>query len=323
MTLQVVTYGNGRMMDLKGRVTSVNVSGDIAKAYRTATVTVINTSDGRKQVIKFENGRELRIIHDSKEMFRGIIFSHEIDETGMTTLTVHDFNIYLVKNTVSVNYADKRADQMLSLLCRDFGLEVGTLDNTGYVLRKHTMRGKTIFQVVSEALIETQKQTGKRYRIRSTEGKVELYEVDSVLSDVFIFRDGANLMTASFSESIEDIQTKVRLTGGDENNPITVVKTSPLTDKYGVMQYYEHFTDIKAADKLNAKATGMLESLSRPKQSFRISALGVSAVKSGTAVGIINEMTGINGYFSVEADSHSFEGSGAYTMSLTLTKLTG
>src|SRR4051794_19742314 len=88
MTLQVFAYGNGKMIDLHGRVTGVTVGGDIAKAYRTATVTVLNTSDGRKQTIKFENGKELRIMYDKKEMFRGIIFSHEINETGMTTLTV-------------------------------------------------------------------------------------------------------------------------------------------------------------------------------------------------------------------------------------------
>lgn len=323
MTLQVITYGNGRMIDLDGRITGVTVGGDIAKAYRTANVTVLNTSDGRKRSIKFENGKELRIMHDKKEIFRGIIFSHEIDETGMTALTAHDYNIYLTKNTVSVNYANKRADQMLSQLCKDFGIAIGTISNTGYVLRKHTMRGKTVFQVVSEALFETQRQTGRRYRMRNTAGKVELYEVDSVLSEVFQFRDGTNLISATYGESIEDMQTKVRLTGGDEKKPITAFKTSPLAEKYGVMQYYEHFTDIKEAGRLNAKASAMLDSLSRPKQSFRITSLGVSAVKSGSAVGIINEMTGIDGYFSVEADSHTFNANGLYTMSLTLTKLTG
>lgn len=317
--LQVFAYANGRYMELDGRVKGATVGGDTAKSYRTANVNIVNAVTLRKSVLQFENGKELRILYDGAEVFRGIVMQHTINTDADTTLTAHDFNFYLTKNADSVNYKNKRADEILRDLCSKFNIPVGNLTNTQYVLKKFIKSG-TVYELVIAALKETQLQTGKSYRLRSKGGLVELTDTEQVEA-VATLLNGQHITSAEYSESIEDAQTQVKLTGGDEKKPITAIVTGPTAGQYGVLQHYEHISDVKKASELRAKAKAMVDEMSRPKTSVKVDALGNTDVMSGTAVGVIESMTRLSGAYTVESDSHEFSADGSYTMSLTLTKL--
>lgn len=317
--LQVFAFANGRYMELDGRVKSVTVGGDTAKCYRTASVSIINAVNLRKSVLQFENGKELRVLYDGVEVFRGIVMQHTINTDADTTLTAHDFNFYLTKNADTVNYKDKRADEILRDLCSKFNVPVGNITNTNYVLKKFIKSG-TVYELVMATLKETQLQTGKAYRLRNKNGQVELTDVEQV-DTVVTLKNGQTITSAEYSESIEELQTQVKLTGGDEKKPITALATAPTAGQYGVTQHFEHISDVKKASELQAKAQAMVAEMSRPKTSVKVDALGNTAVMSGTAVGVIESMTRLSGTYTVESDSHDFDASGSYTMSLTLTKL--
>lgn len=317
--LKVYAYANGRYMELDGRVKSVTVGGDTAKSYRTASVSIINAVTLRKSVLQFENGKELRVIYDGVEIFRGIVMQHTINTDADTTLTAHDYNFYLTKNADTVNYKNRRADEILHDLCSKFGIPVGSIANTRYVLKKFIKSG-TVYELIMEALKETQLQTGKTYRIRNRNGAVELTDIEQV-DAVVTLKNGQHITSAEYSESIEDLQTRVKLTGGDEKNPITAIATATTSGQYGVMQHYEHISDVKKASELRQKAKAMADEMSRPKTSVRVEALGNPIVMSGTAVGVIESMTRLSGTYAVESDSHNFNADGSYLMSLTLTKL--
>lgn len=317
--LQVITYANGNYVALDGRVTSVTVGGDTAKAYRTCSVDVLNASNMRQSVLTFQNGKELRVIYDNVEVFRGIIMQHGIDTDGQTQLVAHDYNFYLTKNADTVNYKNMTADAILKDLCGKFGIPTGEIVGTGYVLKKFIKSG-TIYDLVMHALSETQRQTSKIYRLRNRNGGVELTDISQVVATV-VLENGKQILSASYNESIEDIQTAVKLTGGDEENPVTVIVKAPNASEYGSMQHYEHVSDVKKASELQAKANSMADEMSRPKREYKVSCLGDTAVMSGSAVGVIESMTRLSGTFTVEADSHKFEAGGLYTMDLTLSKI--
>lgn len=317
--LRVFTYANGRMTDLDGRVKSVKVSGDTAKCYRTASVDIINAVHMRESVLTFENGKELRVMYDNVEVFRGIVMQNGIDTNANTTLVAHDYNFYLTKNADTVNYKNKTADEILKDLCGKFGIPTGEIDGTQFKLKKFIKSG-TVYDLVMEALNETQLQTGKTFRIRNKGGVVELHDTSKVVATV-ILRNNKDIMSASYNESIEDIQTKVKLTGGDEKKPITAIETAPNASQYGTTQHYEHISDVKKASELKAKAKAMVAEMSKPKRSYNVEALGDTSVMSGTSVGVIESMTRLSGSYTVESDNHSFSAGGNHTMSLTLTKL--
>lgn len=320
MRLRVLYYQDGMVRDIPYK--SVEFSGDASQAYRSCTVEVSNTIDGRTKLIPFKVGGELRLLYDNKEIFRGIIFEIGINAEGSQSLTVHDYNVYLTKNSDTVRFEKLTATQIISALCNKFGIQVGTLVDTRYVIERLIERGKTIYEIILDALIETQKATGKRYRLRNIEGKLELVDVDAP-HERLIIENRRNIIGATFSESIEDTRTRVKLTGGDEERPVTVEVSSPNAAQYGVMQHYEHNSDVNTVSELRPLANELLAQLSLPKQEFSIEAIGDIDVISAKTVEVNESMTGINGAFYIESDSHKFEANGMHIMSLSLSRKGG
>lgn len=319
LKLRVIYYGDGKMRDLEGSVKSVEVSGDTAQAYRSCSLTLNNTRNGRNYAIPFKNGGEIRVYYGSTEFFRGILFTTSIDSSGAQSLKAHDYNVSLTKNSDTVKFADKTASQILAALCGKYGIKTGAIANTKHVIKRFIVRGKTLFEIVTMALTLTQKATGKRYRLRNVAGLLELVEVAAQVKRL-VLENRRNIIDASFSESIEDLKTRVKLTGGDENKPVTVEVSSPNAKQYGIMQHYEHNSDVKSAKVLRPLADQLLAELSKPKQEFSVNAIGDIDVVSAMSVIADEAMTGIRGTFYISSDSHKFEANGVHTMALTMSR---
>ncbi|MGN7387719.1 XkdQ/YqbQ family protein [Sporosarcina sp. SAFN-015] len=319
MKLRVLYFHNGVMRDLAGGLQSVEIGGDTAQAFRTCSIALNNTRDGRRYAIPFKNGGELRVHYGDIEFFRGVIFESSIDAKGAQSLKAHDANVYLTKNNDTVRFVGKTATQIIATLCGKYGIPTGSLATTRHVIPKFIVRGKTLYEIAVLALTETQKATGKRYRLRNVAGKLELVEVTASVKHLTL-ENGRNIIDASYSESIEEVRTRVKLTGGDENKPVTVEVSSPSASKYGIMQHYEHNSDVKSVKQLKPLADALLAELSKPKQEFNVTVIGDIDVVSATSVLVNETMTGIKGAFYVAADSHKFEANGLHTMSLRLTR---
>ena len=144
--LRVIYYQDGQLRDLTGSFQSVTVSGDTAQAYRTCSVELNNTRDGRHYAFPIKNGAEIRIQYFGREILRGIIFDTSINTTGTQTLKAHDYNVYLTKNSDTVRFVGKTATQIIATLCAKFGIKTGTLANTRHVIPKFIVRGKTVYE---------------------------------------------------------------------------------------------------------------------------------------------------------------------------------
>lgn len=317
--LRVIYYSGGKVRDLADCLLGVELSGDTATAYRSCSISLNNTRDGRGKVISFVQGGEIRVSLGKREIFRGVIFGSNITTSGAQSLTVHDYNAYLTRNSDTVRFVGKTASQVVAEVCKNHGIKTGAIANTKYVIPRHIIRGKTLFEIIVTALTTTQKATGKRYRVRNVAGLLELVEVTAQVKRL-VLENKRNILDASYSESIEDVKTRVKLTGGDEDKPVTVVASSGRSANYGIMQHYEHNSDAKTAKELKPLADALLAELSKPKQEFSINALGDIDVVSATTVIADEVMMGIRGTFYVSADSHKFESSGLHTMSLILTR---
>lgn len=319
LKLRVIYYGDGKMRDLEGSILTVEVSGDSMQAFRSCSLTLNNTRNGRNYAIPFKNGGEIRVYYGTTEFFRGILFTTSIDSTGAQSLKAHDYNVSLTKNSDTVKFADKTASQILTTLCGKYGIKTGAIVNTGHVIKRFIVRGKTLFEIVIMALNVTQKATGKRYRLRNIGGLLELVEVTAQVKRL-VLENKRNIIDASFSESIEDLKTRVKLTGGDEDKPVTVEVSAPNAEDYGIMQHYEHNSDLKSVKELRPLADQLLAELSKPKQEFNVSAIGDIDVVSAMSVIADEAMTGIRGTFYISTDSHKFEVNGVHTMTLTMTR---
>lgn len=317
--LRVIAYVNGKLNPLDGRIESVSIEGSIGRCFRICNVSFINAKTLRERSIDFKLGAEVRVLYDNKEVFRGVLFGQSIDTNGEQSLTAYDYNVYLVKNFDTVVAKNKTATQILKDLCARYGIETGQLADTQHVIKSHIVRGKSLDEIVGVALTTTEKATGKKFRLANFEGKLTLINVKEEMKSVVI-QNGKNLMSANYSESIDEVRTSVKLTGGDEKKPIVATATSDLTSQYGQMQYYEHHSDVKKTSELDLLARSILTNLSTPKREFKVEAIGNTEVTSGVNIAVKDAMTGVQGAFYVSADTHSFNADGTYSMSLQLSR---
>lgn len=319
MTLKVTYFSSGKAYYLTPLITNIEWSGETTVAARRCVITFNNTLEGTKKAVSIRLGKEIRFYKDSNELFRGIIFATDCDSSGAFTVTAYDFNHYLTKNSESMVFTTVKASDVIKQLCKKFGIEHGAIEDTGYVIPKLILRNKTIYDMMTIALTETRKKTGKVFLLSNEKGKLILRERKKQVKRIRI-KDGSNLLSASYSESIEDLRNSVRLTGdgGEESKGVTV-QSDDSVKKYGLMREKQHEGD-KSDSELGTIARELLKELNKVEQESNVEAIGHTSIIAGKSVQVAEKMTGIKGGFYVIADTHYFEPGGSHTMSLRISK---
>lgn len=305
--------------DITDFVKTVTWSGHSEKFNRQMNVTILNTKDGRKPAFKITEGHTITFEWEGAVLFVGIIFAYDVDIDGNMTLTCFDSNVYFTKSNDIRKFTNKKASDIIRQLAQDFGIPIGTIADTGYVIPLLILRNKSLYEMILITLILTRKQTGKRFFVGNKGGKLTLSTPASV-EQRFILKAGANILGASYSLSIEDTKTQVKVTGGDKKKPITsVVKDGALRKKYGVMQHVEEMDEKATASQVKQRAAALLKEMAVINDQANVDAFGIPEVITGSAIYVVESMTGLVGGYYVSNDSHTFAG-GLHTMSLELTR---
>ncbi|WP_068613487.1 XkdQ/YqbQ family protein [Paenibacillus tuaregi] len=319
MSWSVAYIEGGVQTFLDPIVKSVKWSGDNKQASRKLVVEMSNTADMRSRLQRPQKGNELRLIlNEKKELFRGVIFSDQIDAQGQMSLTAYDENIYLTKNKDTRIFRGMTASAVVNKLCGDFSIDTGEIKDTGFVIPKLVFRDKTLFEMMIMAINETRKQTGEQFYLTSRKGKLHLLprkeqEVKWVLEN------GVNILGVSYSQSIEEMKTQIKVVGGDSKKKELTASAmdAGLIQRFGIMQHLEKPDQSMTKSQMEQRAKQLLEDMGTIDDEAHVECLGIDEVVSGSAVYVKESMTGILGGYYVSSDDHSFEG-GVHKMSLTL-----
>lgn len=320
MTISLRYYESSSVYKIiTSMVKSIGWSGQTTQVSRKCDVSLHNTLNGTTKAVDIQVGKEVRLYDDGDEIFRGIIFEIDAESDGSFSFIAWDYNYYLTKNTDTQKFVKQKASQIISTLCKRYGISAGTITDTGYVIPKLILRDKTIYDMITIALTETRKKTGKVFLLGNEKGKLVLHERKTQVKRLQI-KDGSNLLSASYSESIEGLRNSVRITGksGEDAKGVTV-SDSASVKKYGLMREKEHESDL-TDKKLKPIADALLKELNKVEKESEVEALGDSSIISGKMVQVSEKMTGISGGFYVIEDDHSFEANGLHRMSLGVSK---
>jgi hypothetical protein len=313
-TIIAVTYDG---MDITPLVKSVEWSGHSESPYRSLNVSLINTLNGRTQAVKFANGKAIEFWNTTERLFRGVLFAIDITDKGEMSLTAYDENIYLTKSTESRKFTNVKASDIAKRICSDFGIPVGKISDTGYVIPKLICREKSLYDILLMALTLTKKQTGKRFFITNKAGKFHLTAAADQTSK-WLIENGSNITGANYSQSIEETITQVKVIGGKDDAIVVTQKNAGLQKLYGVMQTVEKLDEDSTRSQVEQRAQTLLKERGVIDDQATVDALGIDEVVTGTAVYVRESMTEIIGGYYVSSDSHSFSNNGAHTMSLVL-----
>lgn len=299
-------------------IETATLSGDTSKFNRTLTLKMLATEDGRKRAFTIEEGAPIAFRYEDKVLFVGIVFAQEISHDGNFSITCYDSNVYLAKSNDSRIFINKKASDIIRTLATDFGVLIGNIADTGYVIPYLRLSNQTLYDMILKALTITRKQTNRRFFIGNKGGRLTLTE--GVTNTRYLFKDGENLISASYSRSIEETKTQVKVIGGPKGKEsVVVVKDADKRKKYGVLQALEEMDEKATASQVKQRAEALLKEQSVVAEQLSVNVLGVPEVDVGTPVYIVNSMTATNGGYYVTSVSHEYS-AGLHTMSLELTR---
>lgn len=315
--IQLILIKNKVQYDISQLVNQVKWSGKKGSAPRTLQFTLLNDNNLTKSGINIEDGHTCIFKYDGSEVFRGIILRQDENSSGKkATYKAYDLGIYLSNNKDTFSFTNKRADQIFKNICKRYGITVGSVANTKYVIGELIQSKKKAWDCFLSALSKTYKHTGKRYYIRSEKGKLNLLKRSDDVVDI-IAETGVNILDYKKTKSYEKIVTRI-VCYNDDNSLVTSAKNTSLESKIGIFQDVINYDDEKTTAQLKKLCQTTLSEKSKITHSVSISVLGNVKLISGRCINVIIKPLGISRKFYIDSDTHTFNYDGTYETSLTL-----
>lgn len=303
--------------DVTQLVEQVKWKGRKGSSSRTLAVTLID-DDGYKHArsgIDVEQGHQCIFSYDGTELFRGIIMAQTQSHQKKLQFTAYDNGIYLANNKDTFCYENKTASDVFRDCCARFGLPVGEVAKCSYKIPELTKSKTTAFDAIADALSLDFDATGIRHYVASSKGKLSLLtRRENILQ--WVIEVGQNITSYSYSRSIEDIKTRVKMVS-KEGTTVAEKSNAELEKKIGIFQEIDQPDESLTAAQVNDLIASIMEEKGTPERTLSVEAMGIAEVISGIGVYIIIPELGISRTFYVDEDTHTFEDN-KHTMSLKL-----
>ena len=234
----------------------------------------------KDEIINFEEGNPVAFKVDNTNLFYGFVFRKKRDKEQIIKTTAYDQLRYL-KNKDTRVYVNKRADEVVRSIASDFQLNVGMLENTGYVIAKKTESNQSLFDIILNALDETIRNRKEMYVLYDDFGKLCLKNLERMKVGLVIDEEtGENFDYESSIDSDTYNQIKLTYDNSDTGKrEVYMAKDSSNIEKWGVLQYFDTI-DEKTNGAVKARA--LLDLYNQKTRSLEIkNALGDIRVRGG------------------------------------------
>lgn len=266
----------------------------------------------------FDEGSAVSMKVDGHKAFYGFVFRKGASRADTIDVVAYDQLRYL-KNKDTYVYKAKTAADVVRMVSGDFQLNLGTVEDTGFVIESRVEDNKTLFDIIQTALDLTLKNTKRMYVLYDDFGHLCLQDVESMQLDLLI--DAESGQNYEYVSSIdEDTYNQVKLIRENEetgNREVFLEKDSSNINKWGVLQYFD---TIEEQSNGQAMAAELLGYFNRVTKTLTVEkAFGDPRVRAGCSVAVrldLGDMK-VGSMMVVERVKHRYAG-GFHTMDLIL-----
>lgn len=269
-------------------------------------------------ILNIQEGNAVQFNKDGQEVFYGYIFKKSFGKDRMISITCYDQLRYF-KNKDTYVYAGKTCDQVVRMMCGDFGLRVGNIENTGYVIPKRLESNKTLFDIVQNALDVTLTNTKRLFVLYDEYGQIMLKNIASMKVPILI--DEETGLDFDYTSSI-DSQTYNQIKLVYENKEtgmrdIYMTKDTEHINEWGVLQYFE---SLQEGENGTAKAEALLQLYNRKTRNLTVKdAFGDLRIRAGASPMVRLNLgdVALSNFMVCDKVTHKFKAN-EHTMDLTL-----
>ena len=162
------------------------------------TFTVLKMKD---EEMSFLEGDPVTLYYDEDPVFVGYVFTKSRDREHRIKVTCYDQLRYL-KNKYTYIFEKKKATEIIKSMCEDFSLNIGTFDDTKYIIPTIAEENKSALDIVLDVLQESLVNTGEMYVFYDDCGKLQLKNVANMTTGTLIYDQSAE--NFDYSSSIDD-----------------------------------------------------------------------------------------------------------------------
>lgn len=277
----------------------------------------------KDDILDFSEGSAVRLRVDGEKIFFGFVFKQQRTKDQIITVTAYDQLRYL-KNKDTKVYENKTAAQFIRMTAEDFQLNVGTMEDTGYIIPSRVEENTSLFEMFENALDLTLVNTGEMFVLYDDFGKLTLKSLSSMYVGVpgaYLVIDEETGENFDYISSIDDsTYNKIKLTYDNEESgkrDVYIAQDSSNINRWGILQYFD---TLQKGEDGQAKADALLELYNKKTRNLKITnALGDNRVRAGSMV-VINLDLGdikLKNFMLVEKVKHTYRES-EHWMNLTL-----
>ncbi|MBR1810263.1 MAG: hypothetical protein IJ766_01265 [Clostridia bacterium] len=287
---------------------AVTVSSVAEIAAATMTFTVAGDADG-----EIVNGSPVALRFCGEPVFYGYVFSVVRKPNGLTAVTCYDQLRYL-KNRDSFVFTGTYA-ALLKTIAAKYGLRLGTVENTGYVIQRKIYEN-TLLDILADAASITREQTGKTYIIYDDFGSLTLKSADGMATGVFLDPDNVRLLRERRSID-QGVYNRIVLARDDTATGVRSLYAANDMQRqlqWGILQYYA-----KDGDSVSPLQTAKNLLSLYDREDVTVEALGCAgnvSVRGGSLVMLSQDGGAYRSARCVSA-AHTFAG-GVHLMDLKL-----
>lgn len=272
----------------------------------------------KDELLNIVEGNPVRLRFGDTKVFYGFIFTLKRDKGDSIKVIAYDQLRYL-KNKDTYVYSNKKASNVVRMLAEDFRLQVGQIDDTGFVIASRVEDNKTLFDIIHTAMDLTLQSTGRLYVLYDDFGQLTLKNIENMKLNLLVDEEtGENF---DYTSTIDgETYNKIKLAYNNKDTgkrEIYLSQDSAHMNDWGVLQYSETI-DENVNGK--AKADALLSLYNQKTRNLSISgALGDIRVRAGSSVVVklnLGDMS-LQHFMLVEKVKHKFQ-QGHHTMNLTL-----
>lgn len=286
--------------------------------YRSMMPTKAAFSVLKDNIINFNEGSEVKIETGGKKIFKGYVFTKTRSKDGVIKVTAYDQLRYL-KNKGTYNFYNISGSDIVKQIAKDYRIEVGEIENSGYIISELISDGKTLFDVIQTAVDITYENTGRLYILFDNFGKLSFKRAESMVQDYMVQDSTAE--NFSYTSTIDSgVYNQIRLTLKGRNGIIQEYfkKDEKNISRWGVLQYNG---SVEKEENGNAKAENLLKLHNKCMRKLSINgAFGDMNVRGGSIIYVRTDETGdikIDQKMTVEYCKHCFRGN-VHTMDMNL-----
>ena len=263
-------------------------------------------------------GDLVSVTYGDTKVFVGYVFQRSQNKSGVVDITAYDQTKYF-NNSDTYVFENIKASDVLKRIAKDYGMTVGTIEDTSIVIPSIVEDNQTLFDIVYNALDKTVVSGTKVFVFYDDYGKLTLKSLDSMRVNLLLCEDTVG--DYNYTASIEDeTYNQIILYHDDsETNKRQYFSASSESNikQWGLLRKTEKIDSTNGAQNLANLYLALYNKKTR-KLSIK-DAFGRPDVRAGTLVPVVMKVGDVNlkNYMLVEKASHTWS-NGRYVMNLDL-----